>query len=131
MPKSEVSIPEREPDITEDDYVSPVQNLLYRLTGDTNLIHADPDFVKENGFDKPFMQGLCSFGFAARMLIGNLFPGERERMKRMAAQMSSVLYPGTEIRLEARKMAEGKAYFRLVNKETGKPVLNRGVIEWQ
>ena len=45
MPKSPVVIPEREPDFTVDDYVTPVQNLLYRLTGDTNLIHVDPEYA--------------------------------------------------------------------------------------
>lgn len=35
MPKSEVVIPDRAPDLTLDDYITPVQNLLYRLTGDT------------------------------------------------------------------------------------------------
>ena len=37
MPKNPVAIPQREPDFALDDYISPVQNVLYRLTGDTNL----------------------------------------------------------------------------------------------
>ena len=131
MPRSTVVIPDREPDIVVDDYVSPVQNLLYRLTGDTNLIHVDPVYVKEVGFDRPFMQGLCSFGFSCRMLIGALTPGEPGRMTRMAAQMTSILYPDTDVALHAWVVDEGKAYFRFVNKETGKAVLDRGVFEYK
>ena len=76
------------------------------------------------------MQGLCSFGFACRMAIGALFPGEPERMTRMAAQMTAVLYPDTPISLALWKMGSGTAYFRLLNSRTGEAVLNRGVIEW-
>ncbi len=130
MPKSDVVIPDREPDIKLDDEVSPVQNLLYRLTGDTNKVHVDPEYAQKMGFEKAFMQGLCSFGFACRMAIEALIPGKPELMKRMSAQMTAVLYPGTPIQLQLWKIDAGKAYFRLVNLETGQNVLNRGVFEW-
>ena len=131
MPKSPVVIPDRAPDVELDDYISPVQNLLYRLTGDTNLVHVDPEYARKMGFEGTFMQGLCSFGFACRMAIGALIPGQPERMTRMAAQMSSVLFPDTPIRLQLWKMGAGTAYFRLMNGKTGKPVLNRGTFEWK
>lgn len=131
MPKSEVVIPDRIPDYQEDDYISPIQNLLYRLTGDTNLVHVDSEYAQKMGFDKAFMQGLCSFGFCCRMAIGALIPGQPERMKRMTAQMTSVLYPDTPVRFQLWKLGEGKACFRFLNLNTGKPVLNRGAFEWQ
>ena len=131
MPKNEVKIPDRTPDLTEDDYINPVQNVLYRLTGDTNLVHVDPDFAKERGFDKVFMQGLCSFGFACRMAIEQLIPGEPERMTRITAQMRSILYPDTPISLLLWKVDEHKAYFRLINKDTEKAILDKGVFEWK
>lgn len=131
MPKSSVVIPDREPDVTVDDYISPVQNLLYRLTGDTNLVHVDPEYTQKMGFEKPFMQGLCSFGFSCRMAISALIPGEPERMTRMAAQMTSVLFPDTPVQLQLWKMSDHQAYFKFVNKNTGKAVLNRGVFEWK
>lgn len=131
MPKSSVQIPDRSPDMEIADYISPVQHLLYRLTGDTNRVHVDPQYARQMGFPTAFMQGLCSFGFACRMAIGALFPGEPERMTRMAAQMTAVLYPDTPISLALWKMGGGTAYFRLMNGRTGEAVLNRGVIEWE
>lgn len=131
MPKSEVVIPDRAPDLTLDDYITPVQNLLYRLTGDTNLVHVDSEYAREMGFPKAFIQGLCSFGFSCRMAIELLCPGEPERMTRMAAQMRNVLFPDTKVQLQIWKMEEGKAYFRFVNLEDGKPILDRGVFEWK
>ena len=86
MPKSDVVIPDRAPDYEEEDYISPVQHLLYRLTGDTNLIHVDPDYARKMGLESSCMQGLCSFGFSCRMAIGALIPGQPERMRRMAAR---------------------------------------------
>ena len=130
MPKSTVVIPERKPDYIIDDYISPVQNLLYRLTGDTNLVHVDSDYAKKMGFEGSFMQGLCSFGFACRMAIGVLIPEEPERMSRMTAQMTSVLYPDTPVSFELWKIGDGRAYFRFINKITGKPILNKGEFEW-
>ena len=73
-------IPDRAPDLTLDDYITPVQNLLYRLTGDTNLVHVDSEYAREMGFPKAFIQGLCSFGVSCRMAIELLCPGEPERM---------------------------------------------------
>lgn len=131
MPRSSVEIPARAPDYTADDYISPIQNLLYRLTGDTNAVHADPDYAREMGFETSFMQGLCSFGFSCRMAIAALIPGHPERMTRMAAQMSSILFPDTPVQLQLWKMSEGMAYFRLMNLTNNKPVLNRGVFEWR
>lgn len=130
MPKSDVVIPDREPDFELDDYISPVQNLLYRLTGDTNLVHVDPEYAQK-GFETSFMQGLCSFGFSCRLAIQALIPGEPERMTRMAAQMSSVLFPDTPVRLQLWKIDDHKAFFRFMNLTNNKPVLNRGVFEWK
>lgn len=131
MPKSPVVIPERAPDNEEDDFISPVQNLLYRLTGDTNLVHVDPEYARKMGFETSFMQGLCSFGFVCRMAIGALIPGEPERMERMAAQMTSVLYPDTPVRLQLWRTEPGTAVFRFLNLRTGKPVLDRGCFTWR
>ena len=130
MPKSAVKIPDSDPDVVLNDIISPVQNVLYRLTGDTNLVHVDPDFAKARGFDKVFMQGLCSFGFACRMAIQALIPGEPERMSRISAQMRSILYMDTDIQLALWKISPKKAYFRLLDVETGAAILDRGVFEW-
>lgn len=131
MPKSAVVIPDRAADVVAGDHIGPTQNLLYRLTGDTNLVHVDPDYARARGFDRVFMQGLCSFGFACRMAVGALIPGQPERMLRMSAQMRSILYMDTPITLSLWRMEEGLAYFRLSDTKTGAPILDRGLFQWR
>lgn len=131
FPKSEVVFPDREPDFVERDFVAPNQHLLYRMSGDTNRLHVDMNEAHKQGFEKPIMQGLCSFGYACRLAVKDLIPNEPERMKSIEAQMRSPLYPGTEIELRLWKMGEGKAYFRVINLENNQMVLEKGMIEWK
>lgn len=130
LPKNQTRMPDREPDMVIKDRFSRIQNLLYRLSGDTNLGHVDPDTAKIYGQPRPFMQGLCSYGYACRMAIKALIPGEPERMKRMYAQMRSIAFPGTGIELQIWNETPGRALFRLMNEESGKPILDKGEFEW-
>ena len=131
LPPSPVSIPKTDPDIEIDDVIPMTQNALYRLTGDTNLVHIDPEAARREGQERPFMHGLCSFGYVCRMAAGALFPREPERMTRIAAQMRSVMFPGSSIRLLLWRTDGNCAYFRLVNAATGQAVLDKGVLEWK
>ena len=130
MPRRESLIPQREPDFVLADHVGPVQHLLYRLTGDTNLVHVDRDVAVSRGLEGPFVHDLCAFGYACRLAIGQLFPGQPARLTRMYAAMKTVLYPDTPIALHLWNLGEGKAAFRLVNSATGKAILDRGELEW-
>lgn len=129
-PKSPVVIPAREPDYVVTDYMSEIQNILYRLTGDTNHIHVNPELAKESGFEGPIMQGLCSFGFACRMGIEAIIPKEPERMTRILAQMRCVCYPGTKVKFVGWRV-EGSIYFRLLNADTSVAILDKGIIEYK
>ena len=130
MPRRESVIPQREPDFVLEDHVGPVQHLLYRLTGDTNLVHVDRDVATSRGLEGPFVHDLCAFGYACRLAIGALFPGQPGRLRRMYAAMKTVLYPDTPIALHLWDLGQGQAAFRLVNAATGKAILDRGELAW-
>ncbi|MBR0164954.1 MAG: hypothetical protein IJQ12_09810 [Lachnospiraceae bacterium] len=131
FPKAHVEYPDRDPDWVIDNRLSPTANVLYRLTGDTNYSHVDPEFAAKRGQSKPFMQGLSSFGFACFLAVKAIIPGEPERMKRMYVQMRSVAYPDTPVQLRAWKIAEGKASFRYIDMNTGKAILDNCEFEWE
>lgn len=61
--------PKRQPDAVLEFQTSERQGALYRLSGDFNPLHIDPDFAEMGGFSKPILHGLCSFGIAARLIL--------------------------------------------------------------
>lgn len=130
MPRKESAIPQRDPDLVAEDHVGPTQHLLYRLTGDTNLVHVDRAVATSRGLEGPFVHDLCAFGYACRLAIGQLFPGQPARLRRMFAAMKTVLYPDTPVALHLWKLDEGRAAFRLVNTATGKAILDRGELDY-
>ena len=131
MPRGASPIPERDPDLVIDDHIGAAQNLLYRLTGDTNLVHVDRDVAVSRGLDGPFVHDLCAYGYVCRLATAQLFPVHPEKLTRMFAAMKTVLYPDTPVQLHLWKLEEGKAAFRFVNAQTGKPILDRGELEWR
>lgn len=131
LPRRESRIPDRPPDRTVDAQVAGNQHLLYRLTGDTNLVHIDRDTIRRQGLEGPVVHDLCAFGFACRLAVAALFPGQPERLARMYAAMKTVLYPDTPIQLQLWTLEEGKAAFRLLNRTSGKAILDRGELDWR
>ena len=51
-------IPDRAPDFVARDHIGAAQHLLYRLTGDTNLVHVDRAVAESRGLAGPFVHDL-------------------------------------------------------------------------
>lgn len=128
--KKVVDYPDREPDVVIDSYITKTQNVLYRLTGDINLSHVDPDVAMAQTGHGVFMQGLSSLGFATRMAIKAMIPGEPERMKRIYVQMRNMAYPDTPVQLHVWKTSDHSAVFRYMDMKSGKPILDNCEFEW-
>lgn len=62
-------IPKRAPDAVLEDRTSIDQAALYRLCGDKNPLHIDPQFAAMGGWSQPIMHGLCSLGYATRHVM--------------------------------------------------------------
>jgi len=129
-PSTEVVFPDREPDFTVDGYPNENQPLLYRLSGDLFQLHADPDFAKASGFEKPIMHGLCTHGYSCRALVQSLVPGEPEKARRMGCRFSKTLYPGEPIETHIWKTDDGQAVWKTINKETREEIITNGVFEY-
>ena len=96
-----VELPERAPDLETTYAVTPQQALLYRLCGDRNPLHSDPDFAKAAGFPAPILHGLCSYGIVLRELTEGLLDGDATRVGSFAGRFTGVVFPGETLRIRA------------------------------
>ncbi len=83
-----------EPDLTLSYKVAENQAVLYRLSGDLNPLHLDPEAAGRGGFDRPILHGLCTYGFAVRAIVNGVLGGDVDRFRSFRARFSDVVYPG-------------------------------------
>jgi acyl dehydratase len=98
---TKVKLPERAPDCDATYDVTPQQALLYRLCGDRNPLHADPEFAKAAGFPAPILHGLCSYGMVLRTVTDELLDGDAGSLSAFSARFAGVVFPGESIRVRA------------------------------
>lgn len=80
--------------------VRPDQALLYRLSGDWNPLHADPDFAAKAGFDRPILHGLCTYGMTLKAVTDTVLGGDVTRIRSCRARFTGVVFPGETLRIE-------------------------------
>jgi acyl dehydratase len=100
-PSARVDIPERVPDADVTYETTPQQALLYRLCGDRNPLHSDPEFASAAGFPAPILHGLCSYGIVLREVVDALLEGDTSAVRGFTARFAGVVFPGETIRVRA------------------------------
>ena len=91
------------------------QALTYRLSGDRNPLHSDPEFAKLAGFPKPILHGLCTFGFTGRALLHSLADGDDRRLTSMSARFARPVFPGEELTVRVWRVGDGDAVYTTEN----------------
>ncbi|WP_058044658.1 MaoC/PaaZ C-terminal domain-containing protein [Streptomyces roseifaciens] len=91
--------PVRAPDTTVERPVREDQALLYRLSGDWNPLHADPEFAKLAGYDRPILHGLCSYGITLKAVVDTALAGDVTRVRAYRTRFAGVIYPGETLRV--------------------------------
>lgn len=123
------AIPDRAPDAVVT--LSTAANLaqIYRLSGDLNPLHIDPDVARAGGFDAPILHGLATYGVIGRALLTARCGNEPARLKRLDGRFSSPVYPGETIETSIWDEEGGKLAFRARVVERDKIVFTNGYAE--
>ncbi len=124
-PKADIpKIPERPPDFRIASPTNPEQALLYRLSGDLNPLHADPDFAKAVGFSEgPILHGLCTFGIVGRALLQGAAGGDERRIKAFGAQFRRPVWPGETIKTDGYVLESGRVALEAFANDKPDPVI--------
>ena len=91
------ALPERSPDATVTLATSTDQALLYRLNGDRNPLHADPELARRAGFRAPILHGLCTYGVACRAILQSVAAYDHTKIAGFDVRFSAPVYPGESI----------------------------------
>jgi acyl dehydratase len=126
-PKAGNVAPEREPDGVIEVTTLPQQALIYRLSGDKNPLHADPEFAKLGGFDTPIIHGLCSYGVVCKAIVDNVLGGDTNKVARWQARFAGVGYPGETYLVSYWKDGD-KILTRADSKERGAPIISNAAV---
>lgn len=118
-------LPARKPDLTAAAETRKDQALLYRLCGDRNPLHADPELAKRVGFPVPILHGLCTYGTACRTILKEVAKYDHRKIRGFDVRFSSPVYPGetvlTDIWVDGNVVS-----FRCRLKERDVTVINNG-----
>ena len=76
----------------------PQQALLYRLCGDRNPLHSDPEFATAAGFPRPILHGLCTYGMTCKALVDALLDADVAAVGSYGARFTGVAYPGETLK---------------------------------
>ena len=106
--------PNRAPDAVVEEKTAEDQAALYRLNGDRNPLHIDPDFSKVGGFKVPILHGLCFFGFSGKHVLQTF-----GAFKNIKVRFAGTVLPGQTLQTEMWKEGN-KVIFQTKVKETGK-----------
>jgi acyl dehydratase len=119
------SIPERTPDLRAKNATRLSLPLLYRLNGDWNPLHADPEVARAAGFERPIQHGLATWGIAGREVVEHACDFDGSRVRSIDARFVAPVYPGetlcTELWLDGDVVS-----FRVRAEERDVVVVDRG-----
>ncbi|KAF2431335.1 peroxisomal multifunctional enzyme type 2 [Tothia fuscella] len=115
--------PKRAPDAAKEEKTSEEQAAIYRLSGDRNPLHIDPEFAAVGGFKEPILHGLCFFGIAVKHVVQ-----QYGMIKNVKVRFVGTVLPGQTLRTEMWKEGN-RILFQMKVVETGKLCIGGGGAE--
>ena len=100
-------VPETTPEAVAVETVALNQTSVYRMCGDDNPLHVDPEVAAEWGFHAPIVHGLWTFAAACRKAICVGAGGEFDRISHVSGEFAAPLYLGETIQLRSWPLDDG------------------------
>lgn len=88
---------DRKPDVVFEHQTTAETSLLYRLNGDYNPLHAEPEPGKKMGFGGVIIHGLYSWNWAAHGLLQHLGGSNPANLREYQARFASPVRPGDKL----------------------------------
>ncbi len=126
-PKASNPAPERDPDGSFEVPTLPQLALLYRLNGDKNPLHADPEYAQMGGFDQPIIHGLCSYGICLKGIVDKVLDGDVSKVARYQVRFAGVGFPGETYVITHWKEGN-KVYFSARSKERDVDIITNAAV---
>jgi acyl dehydratase len=122
---SGIDVPKgKEPDFRVEEATTKEQALLYRLSGDLNPLHADPEFAKGVGFEQgPILHGLCTYGHLIRHVAKGALGGDAQKLTAFDGSFKKPVWPGDTLVTEGWHVAPGKIALQVSVKERNEVVI--------
>lgn len=120
-----ISMPEREPEAVIPAATTTTTSTLYRLLGDVNPLHINPDVAIAAGFPRPILHGLCSYAIICRAVVAAACDYAPERLSMLDCRFLAPAFPGETLDTEVW-VNDGSANFRCTARERGVEIA-RGV----
>ncbi|MDX2056150.1 MAG: MaoC/PaaZ C-terminal domain-containing protein [Polyangiaceae bacterium] len=115
---------DKEPTLSVDAQTTPEQAALYRLSGDYNPLHIDPEIARAVGFEQgPILHGLCTFGFIGRAVVQNLCSGDPAGLSYLSAQFRKPIWPGEVLKIRGYALDSGQIALEAFAADRTEPVV--------
>lgn len=98
--KPTVDPPARQPDASVSQKTHCDQAAIYRLSGDLNPLHIDPNFSKVLGYSTPILHGLCSLGFSTRHVLSKYASNNPALCSAIKARFVKPVIPGETLKTD-------------------------------
>jgi acyl dehydratase len=110
--------------------VLPQQGAIYRLSGDLNPMHIDPEFAKNFGFEAPFLHGLGTYGIVGRAILGSVCGNDPARFTSFSARFADRVMYEDDIITKIWVTGPGTGIVR-AETQKGNTVLSQAQATWK
>ncbi len=120
------TLPARAPDALVDMPTSPRAAMIYRLSGDDNPLHVDPQFARAAGFERPILHGLATYGHAGRAIMKTFCGKDAATIRTMDCRFMAPVFPGERLSIALWRDGETVSFRASAG---GRVVVDNGIAE--